>query len=440
MPWKSFCIRLFVFVTLAAFSLPEARPQQFSSLDRDRALDMLGTVAKEVQKHYYDPDFHGVDWDATVQKAKQQIKASDSMNMALAHIAAAMVNLNDSHTFFLPPPRPYIHDYGFQTLMIGDRCYVVRVRPGTDAEAKGVKPGDEVVAMNGYAPSRETFWKFNYRYNVLRPEPGLRVVLRDVQGQQRQLDVAAKFKQHERVKDVTGDHIWDVIRDLEDEEHLARARWGTVGDDVGVLKLPEFIFDQEEVESMINKARKRPALIVDLRGNPGGAVETLKYLLGGMFEDDVKVADRSGRKETKPEVAKSWKHGVFSGKLVVLVDSDSASASELFARIVQLQKRGTVVGDRSSGSVMEARRYTYQAGADTVVFYGASITAYDLIMSDGKSLEHTGVTPDELALPTAADLASGRDPVLARAAAMLGAKLTPEDAGKMFPYEWPREE
>jgi C-terminal processing protease CtpA/Prc len=94
------------------------------------------------------------------------------------------------------------------------------------------------------------------------------------------------------------------------------------------------------------------------------------------------------------------------------------------------------MGDRSSGSVMEARRYEYHIGADQVAFFGASITESDLVMSDGKSLEHTGVTPDEIVLPTAADLASGRDPVLSHAAATLGVKLSPEEAGKLFQFEW----
>ncbi len=203
-----------------------------------------------------------------------------------------------------------------------------------------------------------------------------------------------------------------------------------------IWKVPQFDMSDDEVDRLFGIARKHPALILDLRGNPGGLVVTLERMVANVFDHDVKIADRIGRKELKPQLAKTRGGSAFAGQVIVLVDSRSASAAELFARVIQLEKRGGVVGDVSSGSVMESRGYAESQGADTRIFYSFSITDADLIMKDGKSLEHNGVVPDEFVLPTPVDVAAGRDPALARAAQIAGVKLNAAAAGKMFPFEW----
>jgi C-terminal processing protease CtpA/Prc len=75
-------------------------------------------------------------------------------------------------------------------------------------------------------------------------------------------------------------------------------------------------------------------------------------------------------------------------------------------------------------------------GFTTVINYGASITDADVIMSDGKSVEHVGVIPDELVLQTGEDLLAHRDTVMARAAALVGINIDPAKAGLFFPIEW----
>jgi len=424
-------------------SQPSQQPT-FGNFERERAVDMLEAIAGDVKKHYYDPKFHGLDWEARVKEAKERVEKSTSQNQALSHIAGALIDLNDSHTFFLPPARPFVLDYGLDFQMIGDQCFVTRVRPGSDAESKGIRPGDQVLSVGGFQPTRGNLWQMEYVLRTLRPQTTLRLDLRNPSGPERQVEAAAKYRELKRIKDLTtsggGSDIWDLFREQEESRHLHRARTQEFGDDLMILKFPSFAFNEAEVQEMIGRARKHKGLIIDLRDNGGGSVETLKYLVGGLFENDVKIADRVSRKDTKPLTEKYHPHNPFTGRLVVLVDSNSASASEILARVVQLEKRGEIVGDQSSGKVMESIRNTYSEGMGVTVFYGASITVADVIMSDGKSLENVGVKPEEMILPTGADLAAGRDPVLAHAAEMLGVKISPEDAGKLFPYEWPKEE
>jgi carboxyl-terminal processing protease len=177
-------------------------------------------------------------------------------------------------------------------------------------------------------------------------------------------------------------------------------------------------------------------LIIDLRNNGGGYVLTLERLAGYFVDKDTKIADLKGRKPMKPQVAKTRGKDVFNGRVVVLLDASSASASEVFARFLQINQRGVVVGDQSAGAVMQSRGVQMELGVDSIVPYGMNLTNADVIMTDGVSLEHLGVTPQLKILTTGADLAAKRDPVLAAALQLLGHEISADQAGQIFPFKW----
>jgi carboxyl-terminal processing protease len=433
----------FVVTILSCLSLCQpgyAQQQPQPKISKDEKQDvmyMLDTISKDVKKHYYDPKLHDLDWEANIKKYRERIDGASSLNKGLSEVAAALDALNDSHTFFIPPPRPYKHDYGWQIGMVGEKCLVLAVRPQSDAAGKGVQPGDQVLTINGFLPQRDNLWKMNYVFKSLRPQQVLNVSLISPEGQKKNIELVAAMRQLPKVRDLTGGRIFDYIRDIQDEVDLTKARYTELEADILVFKLPEFAQTEMSVDSMMKKTHHKKALIIDLRGNPGGAVTTLIEIVRNLFDHDVKIRDRVTRDDSKPQNAKTIGKSAFAGKLLVLVDSRSASASEVLARIVQIEKRGVVIGDRTAGAVMEARHYPYQIGLGVIIPYGASITDADLIMTDGKSLEKVGVSPDETLIPSPADLAAGRDTVLAHAVELAGGKITPEAAGKLFPVLWP---
>jgi len=93
---------------------------------------MLDTIKDELKRNYYDPAFHGMNLDTRFKEADAKIKQSTSMGQVLGIIAQVLIELNDSHTFFLPPGRSSRTDYGWVMQMIGEKCYVVAVKPGSD--------------------------------------------------------------------------------------------------------------------------------------------------------------------------------------------------------------------------------------------------------------------------------------------------------------------
>ena len=412
--------------------------KKFKTITNEQALEILATIKADLKEHYYDATMHGVDLDKRFDKARQEIEVARSQDEALLDIAGALAALQDSHTRLIPPVRPYVVDYGWVMQAIGDsNCFVTAVRPESDAAQKGLKPGDQVVSINGITLTRQDLDYVEYSYRVF-PQSGLHLVVRSPQGIERSMVPMAKVILGQNI--VRGIDVREWLRNYHAQKD--RSRYSTIGNGVLLWKLPDFVINPAEVDGLLNRARSFGSLILDLRGNPGGLRATLDKFIGGFFDHDINIGQLRGRREPSPETAKSRGSKAFKGKLIVLIDSKSGSAAEIFARVVQLEKLGSVLGDRSAGAATEAQDYVHAVRLDAtnVAQYRARITVANLIMNDGKSLERVGVYPDEGVLPTPADLAAGSDPALARAIELTGTKISAEEAGKIFPLAWPKEQ
>ena len=418
-------------LTLLAAPAAQQAPapqQKISSYDRGLSLAMLKEIRLDLEKNYYDPEFRGVDLDTVFGEAATRIRSAQTVAEATAILADTLLRLGDSHTVFYPPARLTRVDYGWTAQIVGDAPYVTWVEKGSDAEAKGLGRGDRVLALNRFEPTRDNFWQLQYVYHYVRLQELQRVIVRKPSGDERILDIGSKVERRP-----VGD-LEALIREINDSDGTSSDLDRPAGD-VLVVRLSWF-GDPREVDAFMKKARGYRALVLDLRGNGGGAVVAIDDLISWCIDRDVTVGVEKTRKGDKKEVAKGRKDG-FTGRMAVLIDSRSASASEVTARVIQLEKRGVIVGDRSAGAVMTALHFSHSLGQElggvaSVAFYGTSITVGDLRMSDGQTLEKVGVTPDEVLLPSPADLAARRDPALARAVTLLGGSMTPEQAGLFY--------
>lgn len=405
---------------------------QFDRIAKAQAKDMLKAARSAIKDDYFDAKFKGVDIDAKSKAAEEKIDGASSMGQALGIIAQFVLELNDSHTLFYPPARSLKVDYGWRMQMIGDKCLVTAVKPGSGAEKLGLKPGDEIVQVEGFKPSRKDLWKINYYYNTISLRNGLNVkVISPGSTEVKEMNLPAQTK-----KQLPRLSLEDLIREIDlDTGRSVTHRFNRVGGTI-IWKMPSFVIDPDQIDQIMrNRIKGSANLILDLRNNGGGYVVALERLAGYFVEKDTEIAKLVARKPMKPQMAKAQSEG-YKGKLIILIDSNSGSASEIFARFMQLQQRGVVMGEQSAGAVMQSRTVPMQMGADSIVPFGMSVTNADVILSDGVSLEHIGVTPHIAVAPTAAQVAAGHDPVVAAALKLLDQEMSAEAAGKLFPLVW----
>lgn len=424
-------------VLLPVFALVlAARVSAAQTLDAQlvsRAHEMLKQVYRDLRESYYDTTFGGRDLMTSFARADSALDAAPTAQELLGVIAQFVLDLKDSHTTFRPPGRAATIDYGWSWIMVGNTCYVNSVRKGSDAEAKGLKIGQAILAIDGIQPTRENDFLIRYLYGALSPRPGMLLTVRETDGTVSQIQALAKITQTQRIVDLTSfAHVSALIEESEQRRLTRNHFTRSFGDTVLVWRFRSFVYGDDMIDRVMDHARKHKALIIDLRDNGGGSVDTELRLLGHFFDRETKVLTERRRKESEARIAKPARREAFSGATYILLNSRSASASEVTARVLQLEGKATVVGDRSAGALMTSITIPHEVGFGRRLPYGLSVTIQDVIMMDGNRVENVGVMPEFIVLPNGTDLRERRDPVMAKALGLVGIQMDPVAAARIF--------
>ena len=131
-----------------------------------------------------------------------------------------------------------------------------------------------------------------------------------------------------------------------------------INDELGYIKINKFaettyVEFKEGLDALVNKGAK--ALVLDLRGNPGGRLDITEQVVDEFLEKN-KLILFTKNKRGKIEKSFATGKGVFeNGEIYVLIDENSASASEIVAGALQDNDKGTIVGRRSYGKGLVQR-------------------------------------------------------------------------------------
>lgn len=383
--------------------------------ERGRMKDILASVSREIEKNFYDPSLKGLDWKALTGQAALRIDKAQSAGEMLTAIFGLVDNLKNSHTLFLPPAFVNRPLFGFEAKAYGDEVRIWEIKDAGRAAAAGLVVGDRILAINGYDVDRTNIDLTLLFFRALRPVTALLLRVQSGSAPVRDVRLEAEIEKGKTVvRDLTQiENVYQLIRELENE----RPRFHTkrYDDGIGYLGIVSFAVAGDFLQGLVKAIRESRAVIVDLRGNAGGSTDSLAWFAGHFVDRPGSLGDMLGRKKTEPLKLKPREPGL-AGPLFVLVDSQSASCSEVFARHFQRTGRATVIGDRTAGRASVSRFLPGTAGVDTLVLYGVQVATARMLL-DGEELEGTGVAPDRLCFPTADDLRNKRDPCLALALA-----------------------
>jgi carboxyl-terminal processing protease len=349
-------------------------------------------------------------YDSVVTKLPEWAKGAHADWMVLRSMAES---LHDGHTSFLTPDewrrRVETSFAGIGVLLSRPQNnqppLIAEIFPGSPASMSGLKRGDRIIGVDGQDVSGQSVSDIAQK---IRGEPAtqVRVQVRRLSSPQ-PLEFPVQ-RARVQVEQVIGRQVPNAP--------------------IGYLRIRSFSDTSivEQVLGILENGRQRglKGWVVDLRGNPGGALNAVLACAAGFFDANHSVIGYQVDRQRRQTALDTQPLNLLNGTpLVVLVDRDSASGAEILASALQEAKVGTLVGSRSAGNVGVATQIIL---ADESVM---QVTEQRFVSPSGAQLDGVGVSPDVAVEMTDEDLENDRDPQLGKALELIVQKITQAAGG-----------
>jgi len=376
-PWLKGVLFSGAIATTAALSLfaPIGGRTVFAAL-QDSPKNVVDEVWQIVNQEYVDNTFNNVDWQATRQQLLS--KNYTSKDQAYAAIREALKPLGDRYTRFLDPEQfkaltnqttGELTGVGIRMGLHDQSKYLMVVEPieNSPAAKADIKPGDGILAIDGKSTKGMSLEQAS---TLIRGEVGTPVTLQLSRDGKGVFDVSLTRAQIE---------LPAVHQTLKQEGQMR----------VGYISLNEFSSHAaEQMQRAINnlKAENVNAYVLDLRGNPGGLLQA-SVEIARMWMDSgpiVRTVDRKGGEQQ----FSANRTALTQLPLAVLVDGNSASASEILTGALKDSKRATVIGSQTFGKAVVQSVHSLSDGS------GLAVTISRYYPPGGEDINHVGITPD----------------------------------------------
>ena len=363
---------LFLEATLPG--VPQARVEAFRRVLRDRVFGVATTDRQATMK------LAGF----AAQLAREQLGLSETA-VVYEYICGASNALDPYSTFLSAGKLNEVYSQiegnfvglGIELKANDGALLIVKVFAGGPADRSGLKAGDRIVGVEGRSTQDLSS---DQAANMLQGQEGSTVEVAIVSPGTPERRLRIRREQIE-------------VPSIDDIKIVDKA----VG--IGYLRLTCF---QKTTSRDLDMALWRlhregmKSLIIDLRGNPGGLLNISVDVVDKFVNEGTIVSTR-GRNPNEDYSYSARKPGTWQVPLVVLIDGDSASASEIFAGAIRDHRRGTIVGARSYGKGSVQGIYPLNT-----VSGGIRLTTAKFYSPQGHPFSRVGVSPDVAVAPTAA--------------------------------------